>query len=374
MGFSNVFLNNTINDKSLVILDGQSSQVIDDAAQVVLVNCKNMVIKNVVDIGLNLEIILFGTNNTEITNCKGNIILINSNNNFLIKNEFSKTNGAWLYPAVLLSNSYNNTVTQNSVVGINSCGIILRDSAAYNKIEKNNISISSSSGYEGVSGIIIDGYKNYVYENYITSEEVGLVLGGEYNVFFKNNIYQGKNSITIGRALYNEILGNNLSGASDYAICLSYSDFNNFVWNNFLDNSKVYEFHEAYPILLTQPAYYSQYNKWDNGKEGNYWSDYTGQDKKGDGIGKVSYSVYENFTDNYPLIKPYDISKIQVTFEQWDGTTIDSQSQSTVDNKNGCKGFPLTVAITVTCVAIILGVVSIIFLRRFKNGSKAKIV
>ena len=45
-------------------------------------------------------------------------------------------------------------------------------------------------------------------------------------------------------------------------------------------------------------------NAWDNGSQGNYWSNYTGTDNNGDGIGDTPYLVYENNQDNYPLMNP----------------------------------------------------------------------
>jgi nitrous oxidase accessory protein NosD len=77
-------------------------------------------------------------------------------------------------------------------------------------------------------------------------------------------------------------------------------------------------------LTFTNFTYYAEYNKWDNGKEGNYWSNYQGQDINGNGIGKTSYRVYDNFTDYYPLMQPYDVSKIQVTFETWNETYVGS--------------------------------------------------
>jgi hypothetical protein len=47
----------------------------------------------------------------------------------------------------------------------------------------------------------------------------------------------------------------------------------------------------------------SENNTWDNGKEGNYWSDYVGQDVNGDGIGDTDIPHLN--VDNYPLILPY---------------------------------------------------------------------
>ena len=44
--------------------------------------------------------------------------------------------------------------------------------------------------------------------------------------------------------------------------------------------------------------------QWDNGKEGNYWSNYTGADANRDGIGDTPHVINEKNTDNYPLMNP----------------------------------------------------------------------
>ncbi len=366
---SNVISGNTINGKPLVFLEGQSNQVIDGAGQVILVNCTDMMIQNVDVSGLNKPIEFFGVNNSLVTHCKGPIAIGNSNNNILIYNEFSKEGGTWQSAAVTISNSYNNTVTQNSIVGINCCGLIIDGS--YNWIEKNNVVSSSNSGFDNCAGITLGGSRNYVYENDITAEEIGLKLSGEYNAFFQNNIHleQGRISIYLNGALYNRVLGNNIQGASGYAVSLVSSDFNDFVWNNFKDNTKVNEIHETYGMTFTNFSYYSEYNKWDNGKEGNYWSTYTGSDTNGDGIGETPYSVYENFTDNYPLTQPCDISKIQVTLEKWQGTSVNQQSsppedtQLLSDEGQVPTSSPLIPIASVTSVIIVIGA---ILLWRFK--------
>jgi len=44
---------------------------------------------------------------------------------------------------------------------------------------------------------------------------------------------------------------------------------------------------------------------WDCGSYGNYWSDYTGIDEDGDGIGNTPYQIPGgNNKDRYPLMEP----------------------------------------------------------------------
>jgi len=368
---SNVLLGNTVNGKPLVFLEGQSNQVIDGAGMVTLINCTDMVIKNVDTSGLNnptgfsYPISLFGINNSLITNCKGPIT-ISGHDNVIFDNEFSRVGGAWQAAALMLSGS-NNVVTQNSIVGINCCGLIVSGTSNY--IEKNRVSSSSDSRLDNCAGITLGGSENYVYENELSVEEIGLNLCGEHNVLSQNYIvlHQGRYGLQLNGAMYNDILGNNLQGACEYAVWLSCSDFNNFVWNNFKDNTKVIEIHELvnWPTFTTS-SYYAEYNRWDNGKEGNYWSDYKEQDNSANIFGKTPYKVYENFTDNHPRTKPYDISKIPVTFEKWSGSP---NLYSPSDEGHVSKSFLLMLIGAVISIIVVVGIV---LLWRYKNMPKHK--
>jgi hypothetical protein len=57
-------------------------------------------------------------------------------------------------------------------------------------------------------------------------------------------------------------------------------------------------------------------NYWDNGQQGNFWSDYKAIDSNNDGKGDVPYIIDEENQDNYPLMAPYDVEHRAVVLSQ----------------------------------------------------------
>jgi len=320
----NHFSGNTINSKPLVYLERQANQVIDGAAQVFLTDCSNMTIRNV-EAPLNLRMIieLFGTSNTMITDCKGKISLRDSHSNTIFDNQFTEIGSAVSYDssAVALLGSNNNTIADNSIAATGRYGITLAGSS-YNEVHGNNISSTGQAGIKIESTVEFQSAPkfNYIYDNHVTCTENGISFrtGAKNNFIFKNAVTGCKNAIQLSSGHKNSFLGNNISGSTQYAVYLSASDDNSFYQNNFANNSKpAYENHEMYWWAFQNNTYYSENNTWDNGKEGNYWDDYTGSDINGDGIGETPYTVYENFTDRYPLTTPFETGSVTVDFAEW---------------------------------------------------------
>lgn len=120
----------------------------------------------------------------------------------------------------------------------------------------------------------------------------------------------------------NIISGNNISSNSCHGMLILHgSDYNTISRNTISNNARVglvvaNNVPQGWPqhntiyhnnfMNNTPNAWVDEYslaNMWDNGTEGNYWSDYTGQDLNGDGIGDTPYIIDGNIRDNYPLME-----------------------------------------------------------------------
>jgi len=208
----------------------------------------------------------------------------NSNNSAVIGNHV-----VYNVDAIILRYSYNCTVYQNLVENNTNRGILVTNSQNFTV----NSNYVYGSGYYGinanssVSGVI---RKNYVEEN--LHDGIGLAMSS--------------NSCLIEG---NTIINNRLFGI---LIELS-SNNNNAYHNNIISNG-------------IQTSGGNPTNKWDNGFEGNYWSDYTGIDLNHDGIGDSPYVISDDSVDNHPLMGMFHSFNVSLKH------SVDVISNSTIDS------------------------------------------
>jgi parallel beta-helix repeat protein len=148
--------------------------------------------------------------------------------------------------------------------------------------------IAQNLGY----GITVDNSSDVTLaDNTLASNSYGLRLLSSTQITVVNNVVANNTSFGI----YVEFSNNSLLHSNDligntFGIGLFYSANNTFYHNNLCDNA--------------EPLYaQASQNTWDNGCEGNYWSNYNGEDSNLDGIGDT-YLPWET-VDHYPLMNEY---------------------------------------------------------------------
>jgi hypothetical protein len=112
-----------------------------------------------------------------------------------------------------------------------------------------------------------------------------------YNIL-ANNSYGLWISTTFSSQVYANIISYNNVGVGS----MSETNQITFYRNNFIHNN------------ISQAQDMSNSDKWDNGAEGNFWSDYAGEDTNGDGIGDTGVLPHLGL-DFHPLVEPWSLKR-----------------------------------------------------------------
>jgi len=158
--------------------------------------------------------------------------------------------------------------------------------------------IQHSGMEEQNAGIVVNGKNCSIIRNTIYDNFQGIILkqSAEDTQIVANKISDnGWNGITLKPGCTGIRIVENTIADNFYAGIGISEASNNYIYHNNLKSNR----HQAYDDAT---------NIWDNGypSAGNYWSDYTGSDSDGDGIGDTSYAIPDGINiDRYPLMAPY---------------------------------------------------------------------
>ncbi|MFX1555020.1 MAG: nitrous oxide reductase family maturation protein NosD [Promethearchaeota archaeon] len=182
------------------------------------------------------------------------------------------------YYGILTYSAFLNRIYDNILIDNNVS--ICTDHSFVNYIYQNNI----TKNEVGI-GFAIHSGGNFVYENIIWNNERGIYVS-DWGTYSNHSIFR------------NNILDNQI-GIEIHGFDSTSPENNHIYQNNFIGNIQ-------YNALITGPP---GSNYWDGQGVGNYWDDYTGKDKDGNGIGDTPYIIKQAFLgknkDNYPLMEAY---------------------------------------------------------------------
>jgi hypothetical protein len=158
--------------------------------------------------------------------------------------------------------------------------------------------------------------------------------------------------------------------------------------NSFINNTKqVNDYH------WTESYLSPSINTWDNGKEGNYWNDYTGRypnaiELNSSGIWNASYVLDQYNKDNYPLMsnpllspsdttpptivivspenKSYPANNVSLTFTVNETVFRMASARSEIICFN-IEPFPIILIVAVVVIIVTVGAVLLIYFTKAKK-------
>ena len=228
--------------------------------------------------------------NNITANTHSGVYILNASDNAILKNDITNN-----WNGIDVAASSNNTLSGNNVTG-------------------NIVGIRAGSAL--INSVLVKSTNNAVLGNTIVNNTNGVdVIGVLFTTISRNHIAENSQyGISLDAASNNTISANNIADNNLGVYYDGLCNNNTAYHNNFIGNTKHVE---------VSP---SDVDAWDDGVEGNYWSNYTGVDLNHDGLGDSPHVLDVNNTDNAPLMGPFH------SFNTSLGKPVNVISNSTIED------------------------------------------
>jgi len=290
---------NTVDGKPICYLKDQNGTTTPSgAAQIIMVNCTNMVVENqdFADTYFGLEICYSSDSIVRDNTCLDNSygIIVDSSSGIAITNNTCTD----CIGGMALGWSTDNVLSNNNCSSNDICGIEL-DWSAHNSLSNNNC---GSNGFSGV-GLFGSSF-NTLRHNTCLSNRMGMYLYDSDGNTLENNTFSlnHESGMAIWYSSDNNATRNDIGNNVGYGVCIYYGSHNR-IWNNTLLYN--HGATDAYSLAHIQGCDNGLDNQWNNTEGyGNYWGDWTSPDSNMDGIVDMPYSISGSAgaKDYYPLM------------------------------------------------------------------------
>ncbi|MBN1357702.1 right-handed parallel beta-helix repeat-containing protein [Candidatus Bathyarchaeota archaeon] len=334
-------------EKSNIIIDGAGFKLVKGGCAgnwgiKFSFDVHDVTIKNLIITGFGCGISMTGSGNTvtgcTIIDCYTGILLEGANDNTITDNKFVNTsirfddssnnrlrNNKLENAGIGTSwqNIYNDVDTSNTIDGkpvyylvnqhdlvispvnypeigclilIGCTGITIKDIAFSIQTTNGGVTITYTSDSMVINNTFTDLWRGItIYDcsdmtvlgNFIVNNEIGIAIHGQ------SHAHNSRINITRNHIENNEM-----------GISLMGSDLNIY-HNNFINNTQHAYDTIWHPLNFVNAVTYV----WDDGKQGNFWSDHNTTDADDDGVADTPYVINKrgNNTDRYPLMEPVQI-------------------------------------------------------------------